>query len=82
MALEQELRTYQAHLPELRANEGKFVLIHKDRVIDTFVAYEDALKRGYQECGLDPFLVKRINTHEAAHLVTRLFVPECTLIPA
>ena len=82
MALEQELRTYHEHLAELRAFEGKFVLIHKARVIDTFVAYEDALKRGYQECGLEPFLVKRINTHEVAHTITRLLVPDCALTPA
>jgi hypothetical protein len=31
MALEKELKTYREKLPELKAHEGKFVLIHGDR---------------------------------------------------
>ncbi len=75
MSLESEMRTYLAHLPNLRADEGKYVLIKGDHVIDTFAAYEDALKRGYQEFGLQPFMVKRIAIHEEAQMITRLVVP-------
>ena len=44
MALEKELETYQSKLPELKAQEGKYVLIQGDKVIDTFTSYEDAMK--------------------------------------
>lgn len=74
MALERELATYKAKLPELKEHEGKFVLIHGDDVIDTFSSYEDAIKEGYEKFKLEPFLVKRIETIEQAHFISR-FVP-------
>ena len=46
MALEKELETYKNELPKLLANEGKYVLIVGDKVIDFFAAYEDAVKEG------------------------------------
>ncbi len=55
MALERELQTYQQRLPELLQNEGKFVLIHGDDVVDVYGTYEDALKEGYAQFKLDPF---------------------------
>ena len=36
MALEKELATYNANLPELKAQAGKYVLIHGEDVIDTY----------------------------------------------
>jgi hypothetical protein len=61
MALERELETYRNKLPELKGeNEGRFVLIKGDQVIDVFSSYDDALKAGYTAFGLEPFLVKRI----------------------
>lgn len=71
MALETELKTYSEKLPELLENEGQFVLVHGDRIVGFFVAYEDAVSEGYKEFGLDPFLVKRIESVETAHLITR-----------
>ena len=44
MALEREIETYKNKLPELAGEEGKYVLIHKDEVVDTFGTYEDAIK--------------------------------------
>ncbi len=58
MALEKELKTYEANAEKWTENNGKFVLIHGDDVVDFFAAYEDAIKAGYQKFGLDPFLVK------------------------
>jgi hypothetical protein len=75
MSLEKELATYHEKLSALRADSGKWVLIKGDEIVDTFSAYEDALKRGYQDFGLEPFLVKRINAHEEAQMVTRLLAP-------
>lgn len=71
MALEKELATYQEKLPELKQHEGKFVLIHDDKVIDLFTSYEDALKEGYKQFGLNPFLVKQIHAVEPVFCFTR-----------
>lgn len=72
MALEQELATYKAKLPELKEHEGKFVLIHGDTVVETFTSYEDAIKEGYSKFGLQPFLVKQIHAFERAQFISRL----------
>ena len=71
MALEKELETYKSKLPELKAHEGKFVLIQGDKVVDTFASYEDALKEGYKQFGLIPFLVKQILAVEPVFYFTR-----------
>lgn len=75
MALEKELATYNANLPELKAQAGKYVLIHGEDVTDTYSAYDDALKEGYEKCGLEPFLVKRIEAVEQAHFISRFVAP-------
>jgi hypothetical protein len=71
MALEKELATYQAKLPELLAHEGKFVLIHGEDVAGLWDTYEDALKAGYERFKLDAFLVKRIQGVEQVQFFTR-----------
>ena len=76
MALEQELKTYKEKLPELKENEGKFVLIHGEKVVDVFSTYEDAVKYGYKAFGLEPFLVKQIHTIEQVQFISR-FVDPC-----
>ena len=78
MALETELETYKIKLPELLADEGKFVLIHEQSVIDTYTTYEDAVKEGYGRFGLKPFLVKQIQSMEQVHFISRL-IPCLTL---
>jgi hypothetical protein len=77
MALEQELQTYKAKLPELKASEGKFVLIRGDEVVDVFGTYEDAIKEGYSRFKLEPFLVKQIHSIEQVQFISRLVDP-CT----
>jgi hypothetical protein len=71
MALEKELATYQANLPTLKEHEGKYVLIQGDSVVDTFSSYDDALKTGYREFGLKPFLVKQILSVEPIFYFSR-----------
>lgn len=71
MALERELETYRQKLPELLADEGKFVLIHGDEVVDVFGTYEDAIKEGYGKFRLAPFLVKQIQSVEQVHFISR-----------
>lgn len=76
MALEQELATYKAKLPELTQYEGKFVLIHGDKILDFFSTYEDAIKAGYQNFKLQPFLVKKVLTSEPVFFITRNIIPQ------
>lgn len=75
MALEKELATYRAKLPELRAEEGKFVLIHGDDLAGIFTSSEDAIKIGYEKFKLDPFLVKQIQMIERVQFVSRFVEP-------
>jgi hypothetical protein len=76
MALERELATYRNKLPELKGeNEGRFVLIKGDQVIDIFTSYDDALKAGYTAFGLAPFLVKKIEAVEQAQFISRFTDP-------
>jgi hypothetical protein len=75
MALETELATYQEKLPELKGHEGKFVLIHGDAVVDFFSTYEDAIKAGYQQFALKPFLVKQVHAIEPIFCFTRRILP-------
>jgi hypothetical protein len=74
MALEKEMATYHAKLPELKEHEGKYVLIH-DQIVDFFAAYEDAIKAGYQQFQLGPFLVKRVSAIETVQHITRNILP-------
>ncbi len=75
MALEKELETYKNKLPELKANEGKFVLIKGDQIIDVFSTYEDAIKEGYSKFKLEPFLVKQIHAIVQVQFVSRFADP-------
>lgn len=71
MALEKEIETYNRELPNLLAQQGKFVVIHENEIIGVFVSYEDALKIGYEKCALKPFLVKKIQSAEQVHYFSR-----------
>ncbi|HEV2963009.1 MAG TPA: hypothetical protein VG649_14365 [Candidatus Angelobacter sp.] len=77
MALEKELETYKNKLSELRSqgHEGKFVLIQGDRVVDFFSSYDDALKAGYKEFGLTPFMVKQVASVEPVFYASRPINP-------
>jgi len=81
MALEKELETYKAKLLELSASEGKFVVIQGDQIVGIFEAYADAIKKGYEDFGLKPFLVKQIQTVERVPFISR-FVDPCHISPS
>jgi hypothetical protein len=76
MALEKELATYRAQVSALQEQQGKFVLIHGADVVDFYAAYEDAIKAGYQQFKLEPFLVKQVSAAEAVRHFTRQIVPQ------
>ncbi len=59
--LQKELETYQANFEALLgASEGKFVLIHADKILGAFDSQMDAINRGYEDLGNVPFLVKQV----------------------
>jgi hypothetical protein len=75
MALEKELEVYKNKLPELKKDEGKYVLICGDEFVDTFTSYEDAIKEGYKLFNLKPFLVKQIHSIEYIQFISRSITP-------
>jgi hypothetical protein len=70
-SLEKELKTYEEQKQKLLADEGKFVVIHGDKILGIYATYEDALKVGYEKCKLEPFLVKKIQAVEPVNFVSR-----------
>ena len=64
MAFEKEIETYNRELPNLIAEQGKFVIISNSAIVGVYASYEDALKVAYEKCGLKPFLVKKIQSIE------------------
>lgn len=73
--LDREIATYNTNLATLLKNQGRFVLIKGDEVIDTYETYGDALKQGYARFGLENFLVKRIVPAEQVSFISRSVVP-------
>ncbi len=71
MAFEQELATYHAHLIDLLADEGKFILVKGEEIAGPWESYEDALQAGYERFGLVPFLVKKIQRVEPIQYFSR-----------
>ena len=65
MALEEELETYRSKLAELlQGHAGEYVLIYKDQVRGIYPTLGEALEQGYEQIGLDPFMVRQIEEHE------------------
>lgn len=75
MALEHELQVYRSHLMEILGddcrNEGKFTVIKCDDISGPFKTYEDALEAAYEQHGLGPFLVKKIERNETVLFFSR-----------
>lgn len=71
MKLEKEIETYNRLLPSLLPQVGKFALIKGDVLVETFDTYADAMKRGYTEFKLEPFMVKAIAPAERIAFFTR-----------
>ncbi len=69
--LEKEVETYNRLLPSLLNQVGKFALIKGDQLVETFDTYQDAMKRGYSEFKLEPFMVKQIAPAERLAYFTR-----------
>jgi hypothetical protein len=70
--LEEEVRTYESHLPAWADREGQFVLIKGPDVLGFYPSDEDALEAGYNRIGAGPFLVKQILVHEPIYQLGRV----------
>lgn len=68
-----ELTTYEMHRSQLASeNEGNFVLIRGPEILGTWPTYEEAVRAGYEKCGLETaFLVKQILAVERVEFITR-----------
>lgn len=75
MALEKELAVYNENLIDLLAHEGKYVLVQGETIRGPFETYENALAAGYEEFGLEPFLVKQIHKAEPIQYFSRDLSP-------
>lgn len=71
MALERELALYNEHLLELLPNEGKYVVIKGEEVLDVYDTLDDALGAGYERYGDVDFLVKQIHAVEPIEYFSR-----------
>jgi hypothetical protein len=58
--LAKELETYNAHKADLLKDAGKFVLVHGDQLAGVYDTYADALREGYKQFQLKPFMVQQI----------------------
>ena len=59
--LDTDIAAYNAALPTLLADAGKFALFYQGKHLGTFETYSQALTKGYETAGIKPFLVKQIS---------------------
>lgn len=76
-ALEREIATYNAKLPELLNNSGKFVVIKGEEVEGVYESYSDALSFAYDRHPEGGFLVKRISATSQIANFTRDLAFRC-----
>lgn len=75
--LKHELERYERELPQLLAQEGRYVVIHKDDPVEIVDTYDDALKVGYEKFSLEPFLVRQISRVQQVANFTRFSLAPC-----
>jgi hypothetical protein len=75
--LAQELATFRKELPNLLSQAGKYALVKGDKVESVWDTYADAIREGYRQFGLQPFLVKQILATEPVYYFTRTVTPAC-----
>ena len=69
---------FQRALPVLlenAENEGKYALIHGDKVDSLHATREEALEAGYEKFGVEPFLVQHVVQKETPKYFSRSVVP-------
>lgn len=66
-ALDQEMATFRRELPGLLTepgNRGLFALVHGDQIAGVYQTFAAGLSAGYEQFGLDIFMVKEVTDHE------------------
>jgi hypothetical protein len=69
-----EVRTLRENHAEIIRNVGKFVLIHGSSIVDYFKSYREALNAGYEQFGLQEFLVRFVKKQDTPIRVMRFRV--------
>jgi hypothetical protein len=59
-----EIRTLEENHAKIIRNVGKFVLIQGSSVVDYFKSYREALIAGYQQFGLQDFMVRFVKKQD------------------
>ena len=75
MALEREIETYNRKLPELLADEGRYVVIHDEEIAGIRDDLAAALDLGYDRFGKEAFLARQISKTEKVLLTNRSLSP-------
>jgi hypothetical protein len=59
--LKQDLAAYEEARPKLLAEAGQYALFFKGKHVGNFESYSQALTKGYEIAGVEPFLVQQIS---------------------
>ena len=76
--LDKEIAAFEAELPKLSADVGKFAVVYGEKVIGIFPTYQEALSKGYEIAKLEPFLVQQISSlPQVQHFSRAIGFEEC-----
>lgn len=79
--LEKDEAVFRAELPKLVSEAGKYALVYEQKFVGAFATYEEALTRGYELAGLNPFLVQQISEIPQVQQFSRVVGFECLTSP-
>lgn len=74
MALENIMEVFRENRPKLLAdpaNEGKYALVSKDKILGLYPSFDAALAVGDAVFGLEPFLIQMVVKHEIPKYFSR-----------
>ena len=80
--LAKDLAAYEAELPKLLGDAGKFAVFHDGKLIAVFDIYEQALTKGYEIAGLKPSLVQQISPIPVVQHFSRALKLDCLTSPS
>ena len=75
--LAKEQAAFEAELPKLSGEVGKFAVVFGGKVVGTFATYQEALTKGYEVAKLEPFLVQQVSTLPQVQHFSRAIGFEC-----
>ncbi len=65
MALDEEIRYFEAHREELLEHyRGQFAVVKGECLLGTFTTFAEAFNSGVAELGNEPFLVKEVTEED------------------